>query len=35
MPGAAIYAVEWTDDGRLLLLFDASGPVYVWGLGAE
>jgi WD40 repeat protein len=31
---AQIYAVEWTDDGRLLLLFDATGPVYAWGIGA-
>lgn len=29
-----IYAVEWTDDSRLLLLFDATGPVYIWGIGA-
>lgn len=28
-----IYAVDWTDDGRLLLLFDATGPVYAWGIG--
>jgi WD40 repeat protein len=28
-----IYAAEWTDDGRLLLLFDATGPVYAWGIG--
>lgn len=27
-----IYAVDWTDDSRLLLLFDATGPVYAWGI---
>jgi WD40 repeat protein len=31
--GAGIFASDWTDDGRLLLLFDATGPVYVWGIG--
>lgn len=29
-----IIHVDWTPDGRLLLLFDASGPVYVWGIPA-
>lgn len=24
--------VEWTDDGFLMLFFDAAGPVYVWGI---
>lgn len=32
---AQIYAVAWTDDSRLLLLFDATGPVYVWGVGTN
>lgn len=32
LAGQPIYAVEWTDDSRLLL-FDATGPVYVWGIG--
>lgn len=27
-----ISGVAWTDDGRLLLLFDAGGAVYLWGL---
>jgi WD40 repeat protein len=26
-----IHRVVWTDDGRLLLLFDAVGAIYVWG----
>jgi WD40 repeat protein len=26
--------VYWTPDSRLLLLFDALGPIYVWGIGA-
>lgn len=30
----AIYSVHWTTDGRALLLFDATGPIYVWGVGA-
>jgi WD40 repeat protein len=30
---AQIFAVEWTSDSRLILMFDASGPVYVWGVG--
>ena len=30
----AIYSVGWTSDGRALLLFDATGPIYVWGIGA-
>jgi len=33
LPGSAIFAVEWTDDSRLILLFDASGQVYVMGVG--
>jgi WD40 repeat protein len=28
-----IYAVAWTEDSRLLLLLDATGPVYAWGIG--
>ena len=28
-----ILAVDWTDDGVLLLFFDAVGPVYLWGVG--
>jgi WD40 repeat protein len=28
-----IFGVEWTDDGRLILLFDANGAVYAWGIG--
>jgi hypothetical protein len=27
-----IFAVEWTDDGRSLLFFDANGAIYVWGI---
>ncbi|MBW4437706.1 MAG: hypothetical protein KME04_11265 [Pleurocapsa minor GSE-CHR-MK-17-07R] len=30
---AQIFAVEWTSDSRLILMFDATGPVYVWGVG--
>ena len=30
----AIYRVHWTSDGRALLLFDAIGPIYVWGVGS-
>ena len=29
-----ILNVEWTDDSRLLMFFDASGPIYLWGIGA-
>lgn len=29
-----IYAVQWTEDSRLLLLFDATGPVYAWGISS-
>jgi WD40 repeat protein len=29
-----ILYVDWTSDGRLLTLFDASGPVHIWGIGA-
>ena len=28
-----ILSVDWTDDGLLLLFFDAGGPVYLWGVG--
>jgi WD40 repeat protein len=28
-----ILVVHWTADSRLLLMFDALGPVYVWGIG--
>jgi len=27
-----ILEVEWTDDGRLILLFDANGAIYGWGI---
>lgn len=27
-----VLRIDWTNDGRLLLLFDANGPVYVWGI---
>jgi WD40 repeat protein len=27
-----IFAVRWTPDGRLLLLFDAAGAIYAWGI---
>ncbi len=27
-----IYEVRWTDDARLILLFDAVGAIYVWGV---
>jgi WD40 repeat protein len=27
-----IFAVRWTPDGRLLLLFDAAGAIYTWGI---
>jgi len=27
-----IHSVAWSDDGRLLLLFDAGGAVYLWGV---
>ncbi|NDJ60413.1 MAG: WD40 repeat domain-containing protein [Chloroflexi bacterium] len=30
---AEISDVYWTADGRLLLFFDAAGPIYVWGIG--
>ena len=30
-----ILNVLWTDDSRLILFFDASGPVYVWGIGTS
>ncbi len=33
LPGSTIFAVEWTDDSRLILLFDAGGQVYVMGVG--
>ena len=29
-----IVDVHWTDDSRLMLLVDATGPVYVWGIAA-
>ncbi len=29
-----ILDVNWTSDSRLLMFFDASGPVYLWGVGA-
>ncbi|MBC7813508.1 MAG: hypothetical protein H7175_20285 [Burkholderiales bacterium] len=25
---------DWSSDGRLLTLFDATGPIYIWGIGA-
>jgi WD40 repeat protein len=28
-----IVSAEWTADSRLLLFFDATGPVYMWGIG--
>jgi len=27
-----IYRVHWTDDGRLILFFDAVGAIYLWGI---
>ncbi len=30
---STIFGVEWTDDGRALLLFDANGAIYLWGIG--
>lgn len=27
--------VEWTSDSRLLMFFDAVGPVYLWGIGGN
>ncbi len=30
-----IFAVRWTPDGRLLLLFDAAGAVYAWGIPSD
>ena len=29
---STIFAVEWTDDGRALIIFDANGAIYVWGI---
>jgi WD40 repeat protein len=29
-----IVDLDWTDDSRLLMFFDASGPIYLWGVGA-
>lgn len=29
-----IINVAWTSDSRALVLFDATGPVYIWGIGA-
>ncbi len=28
----SIFDVEWTDDGRLILIFDGNGAVYAWGI---
>lgn len=33
--GSQIYAVDWSSDGRLVALFDASGPVHLWGIKAQ
>lgn len=30
---ARILYVDWTSDSRLLMFFDAGGPVYLWGIG--
>ena len=27
-----IFAVDWADDGYTLAIFDAGGPVYIWGI---
>lgn len=32
-PSRQIINVDWTADGFSLILIDASGPVYVWGIG--
>jgi WD40 repeat protein len=32
VPSREIINVDWTQDGRLLLFFDALGSVYVWGI---
>lgn len=32
--GNAIFAGDWTADGRVLLLFGSTGPVYIWGIAA-
>ena len=29
-----IVDLNWTSDSRLLMFFDASGPIYLWGIGA-
>lgn len=33
LPESLIFAVNWTEDERLLLLFGANGSVYLWGIG--
>ena len=33
-PNARIIASRWTDDSRLILLFEATGSIEVWGIGA-
>jgi WD40 repeat protein len=35
LPEALIFAVSWTEDERLLLLFGASGSVHLWGISEE
>jgi hypothetical protein len=32
---AQVYRVHWTSDGRLLVLFDAVGAIYAWGIGSN
>lgn len=29
-----IHRIQWSDDGRLLLLFDAVGAIYLWGISS-
>jgi WD40 repeat protein len=34
-PTTEIRSVAWTPDNRLILLMDAQGPIYAWGIGPE
>jgi WD40 repeat protein len=32
VPSRSILTVDWSQDGYLIAMFDAAGPIYIWGV---